>query len=191
MVNGDIGWVEIVASLSLVAVAVAVSVWKGLGSERSIIWASFRAAIQLLAVGLLFGLIFESAQAMLWAWIWVVAMVVLSAEVVARRTRRIRGIRGSALAALAFAVGITLALIFGFGVFEPDPVTLVVIAGITLGNTLPAAILGADTVSSEFIDHKARVEALLALGFDKTGASRVITGAAVRTALLPRSRGPR
>ena len=182
---GDIGWIEIVASLSLVAVAIGVSLWKGLSSERSILWASFRAAVQLIAVGLLFGLIFESSTAMTWAWLWVVAMTVVSAEVVARRTRKVPRIRRYALAALAGAVGVTLALLFGFGVFELEPVTLVVIAGITLGNTLPAAVQAADTVTSEFIDHRARVEALLALGFDRSGASRVVTSSAVRTALLP------
>jgi putative ABC transport system permease protein len=147
------GWVEVIASLSLVGVAIAVSVWKGLRFERSIAWASFRAGIQLLAVGLLFGFIFESAQA--------------------------------PLGALTGAVGVTLALLFGLGVFPLAPVTLVVIAGITLGNTLPAAVQAADTVTTEFIDHRNRVEALLALGFDRQGASRVITSSAVRNALLP------
>lgn len=181
----DMGWVEIVASLSLVAVAVAVSLWKGLKFERSIIWASFRAGIQLLAVGLLFGIIFESAQALVWAWAWVVGMTLLSAEVVARRSRRIPGIRLYALGALSGAVGVTLALLFGFGVFELEPVTLVVIAGITLGNTLPAAVQAADIVTTEFIDHRERVEVLLALGFDRQGAARIIIQSAVRQALLP------
>ena len=42
-----IGWVEIVASLTLVLVAVGLSLWKGLGIERSILWASLLAAVQL------------------------------------------------------------------------------------------------------------------------------------------------
>jgi len=162
-VTGDMGWVEVIASLSLVGVAIAVSVWKGLRFERSIAWASFRAGIQLLAVGLLFGFIFESA----------------------RRTRQIPHLRVYALGALTGAVGVTLALLFGLGVFSLAPVTLVVIAGITLGNTLPAAVQAADTVTTELIDHRNRVEALLALGFDRQGASRVITSSAVRNALLP------
>ncbi|MEE8375406.1 MAG: ABC transporter permease [Acidimicrobiia bacterium] len=183
--TGDMGWVEVIASLSLVGVAIAVSIWKELRFERSIAWASFRAGIQLLAVGLLFSFIFESAQALVWAWAWVIGMTVLSAEVVATRTRQIPRLRLYALGALAGAVGVTLALLFGLGVFPLAPVTLVVIAGITLGNTLPAAVQAADTVTTEFIDHRNRVEALLALGFDRQGASRVVTSSAVRNALLP------
>ena len=45
----DIGWVQVVASSVLVVVAVGVSVWRGLGVERSILWAALRAAVQLLA----------------------------------------------------------------------------------------------------------------------------------------------
>ncbi len=55
-----IGWLQVAASLALVVVAAGLSIWKGLGVERSIIWAAFRAAVQLVAVGLLFELIFES-----------------------------------------------------------------------------------------------------------------------------------
>ena len=183
--TGDMGWVEIVASLSLVVIAVAVSVWKNLRFERSIVWAALRAGIQLLAVGLLFGLIFESAQALVWAWAWVVGMTLLSAEVVSRRTRQIPNMRLYALGALGGAVAVTLALLFGFGVFELEPVTLVVIAGITLGNTLPATVQAADTITTEFIDHRDRVEVLLALGFDRQGAARIVTQSAVRQALLP------
>jgi UDP-glucose/iron transport system permease protein len=184
-VAGDIGWVGAAASLSLVVVAVAISMWKGLEVERSIIWACLRAAVQLVAVGALFGLIFQSAQAMTWAWAWVIGMTLLSSEVVARRARQIPGLRIYALLALAGAVTVTLAMLFGFGVFDLAPVTLVVIAGITLGNTLPAAVQAADTISKEFINEPQRIEALLALGFDRAGATRMTTSSAVRLALVP------
>ena len=182
---GDFGWIEALTSLTLVVVAVVISVWKRLEVERSILWSAVRAAIQLLAVGVLFGLIFESARAFLWAWVWVVGMTLLSAEVVARRARAAPRLRLSALVSLAVAVAVTLGVLFGLGVFELEPVTLVVIAGITLGNTLPAAILAADTVTKELVDHPQRIEALLALGFDRKGALRQLTGSAVRLALVP------
>lgn len=183
--SGEIDWVGALASLSLVVVTVAISMWKGLHVERSIIWASFRAAVQLLAVGVLFGIIFESARALVWAWVWVVGMTLLSAEVVARRARQVPHLRLYALMSLAGAVGLTILLLFGLGVFDLEPVTLVVIAGITLGNTLPAAVQAADSITTEFIDNRSRVEVLLALGFDRQGASRVIAGEAVRVAVLP------
>ena len=182
---GDIGWIGAAASLSLVAVAVGVSMWKHLDVERSILWASLRAAVQLVLVGLLFGLIFESARASSWAWLWVASMTVVSAEVIARRARGIPGLRLYSLTALTLAVGVTILLLFGLGVFDYEPVTIVVIAGITLGNTLPAAVQAADTITREFTDFPQRVETLLALGFDRSGAVRVATASAVKTSMVP------
>lgn len=50
----DIGWLGAFASLSLVAVAIVISLRNRLDVERSILWAGLRAAVQLVAVGLLF-----------------------------------------------------------------------------------------------------------------------------------------
>jgi putative ABC transport system permease protein len=122
---------------------------------------------------------------MTWAWVWIVGMTLVSAEVVQQRVKRVPRTRGFALAALAGGLVVTMGLLFGLGVFAPEPVTLVVIAGITLGNTMPAAVQAATTITDEFRLHRGRVEALLALGFDRRGAARQLTSAAVRQALLP------
>ncbi len=181
----DIGWIEALASLSLVAVVVGISLWARLGVERSLVWATARAGAQLLVVGLVFRLIFESGQAMTWAWIWIVGMTLISSEVVRYRTRAIPGLRRFSLIALGGGLVVTLGLLFGLGTFQLEAVTLVVLAGITLGNTMPATVQAATTITTEFIDHRGRVEALLALGFDRRGAARQVTSAAVRQALLP------
>lgn len=182
---GDIGWIEALASLALIAVVVGISLWRGLDVERSLVWSSLRAAIQLVAVGALFAVIFEATRALTWSWAWVAGMTLLSGEVVARRTGRLPGMRLVALAALTGSVGVTLGIVFGLGVLPYEPVTLVVIAGITLGNTLPAAVQSADVITTEFRDNPARIEALLSLGFDRKGASRMVTRSSVRQALLP------
>ncbi len=180
-----IGWIEAVASSALVLVAFGLSMWKGLGVERSILWASIRAAVQLLAVGLLFRLIFGSATATLWAAIWVVAMTAVSVETVRWRARSIPNVRLSASLSLGGALAVSLGIVFGLGVFELEPVTLVVIAGITLGNTVPSAVLAVDTAAKTFSDHPVRVEGLLALGMGPDAVSRFMTPEAVRHALIP------
>jgi len=180
-----IEWVQVVASLALVGVAVGLSFWKGLGVEGSIVWAATRAAGQLLAVGLLFELIFESAGSMIWAWVWVIGMLLVSVETVGRRAKKIPKVRIGALGALGGALMISLGVVFGFGVFEMDPVTLVVIAGITLGNTMPSAVLGVDTAANGFTDNPQRTEGLLALGMTVSGAGRPVAQEAVRRALIP------
>lgn len=180
-----IGWFEVLASSVLILVALGLSLWKGLKSERSILWASFRAAIQLLAVGVLFSLIFESSTALVWAALWVVVMTVISAEIINRRTPNIPWVRPGAYVALGGALTITLGLVFGLGVFELEPVTLVVIAGITLGNTMPSAVLAVDTAARAYTDDPGRIEAALALGMDVDMVNKLVTPGAVRTALIP------
>lgn len=180
-----IGWFEVLASSVLVFVAIGLSLWKGLKSERSIIWASLRAAVQLLAVGVLFRLIFESSTALVWASLWVAAMTVVSAEIINRRTPNIPLVRPGAYFALAGALAVSLGMVFGLGVFELEPVTLVVIAGITLGNTMPSAVLAVDTAVRAYTDEPGRIEAALALGMDVDMVNKLVMPGAVRTALIP------
>lgn len=181
----SIGWIQVAASLTLVGVAAGLSLWKGLGVERSIIWAAVRAAVQLLAVGLLFEVIFESAGSIMWAFLWVIGMLAVSVETVGRRAKKIPKVRTGASLALGGALVVSLGVVFGLGVFDLDPVTLVVIAGITLGNTMPAAVLGVDTTAKSFSDNPNRVEGLLALGMTPASASRFLTQESVRRALIP------
>lgn len=179
----DLGWLELVASLSLVAVALAMSLWRRLDIERPVIEACARALVQLLAVGLLFTLIFDSGGSQALAWAWVLMMVLVTVFVVSRRAPTIPGLWRSALIATAVSTAVSLGLVFGLGVFDHEPVTTVVIAGITLGNVLPSAVLAAKQVEAAFTDGGGEVEALLALGFDQRGATRFIGPKAARTAL--------
>jgi putative ABC transport system permease protein len=181
----EIGWPDVLVSTVLILVAVVLSLWKGLGAERSILWSAFRAAVQLLVVGLLFRLIFESASAMTWAWVWVVGMVIVSVEVVKRRAPRIPMVRAGAYAALAGALAVCLGIVFGLDVFDLEPVTFVVVAGITLGNTMPSAVLAMDVAAKAFTDNPGRIEGALALGMDSVAVNRIIAPEAVRAALIP------
>ncbi len=174
-----------VSSLTLIGLAVAISLRMRLGIERSIIWAAARAAVQLLAVGAVFRLIFESAQAPLYSGLWVTGMIVVAAFVADRRARGIPGLWKSALFSLAASVGVALAVVFGFGIIEASPVNVVVIAGITIGNTMPATVLAVNRAMAYFTDDPGRIETLLALGFDRRQVSRFVAPLTAKTALIP------
>ncbi|MGI9622708.1 MAG: ABC transporter permease [Acidimicrobiales bacterium] len=180
----DLGWAELIASFSLIAVAVGISLWLRLRLAWPILEASLRALVQLALVGVLFNLIFEAGGAHVFAWAWVLAMVAITVVVVSRRAPAIPDLWRSVLVAVLLSTGVALGLIFGLGVFEHEPVTVVVMAGITLGNVLPSAVLAAKQVEFSFIDGADEVEALLALGFDTRGATRFIGPRAARTALV-------
>lgn len=182
---GPVTFLGAALSVSLVVVAIALSRWRRLEVEASIAWAALRAAAQLLAVGLVLTIIFESSQAWAWSAIWVAGMVIVAADIARRRARGIPGLHLMTLIALTVATGVAVALVLLPDVIEPEPVTLVVIAGITIGNTMPATVLAVDQVASLVRDEAGQVEAVLALGGDRRMATGFIVRRAARTALIP------
>ena len=181
----DIELWQAAASLVLVAIVVGVSLWRGLGLERSVLWASLRAAVQLIGVGLLFTVIFESSLANLWSGLWVLAMVVISGVVVARRTGAGRDLLAVGLAAIGVTVAVVLAVIFGLGVLEVEAVSVVVIAGITIGNTMPTVVQAVDRTRTQLSESAGQIEAMLALGFDGPASTRRVVHEVARLALVP------
>lgn len=172
-------------SLVLIVIVIGVSWWQRLGLERSVLWASARATVQLLAVGAFFSVIFESSFANWWSGLWVVAMVVIAGVVVARRTGAGRDLVFVGLAAIGLTVGVVLAVVFGLGVLAIEAVSVVVIAGITIGNTMPTVVQAVDRTRSQLIDSAGQIEAMLALGFDGPASTKRVVHDVARLALVP------
>jgi len=186
LTSGAVGLPVVLASLSLVVLAMALAWWLGLGISRDLVVASVRAAAQLLAVGLVFAVAFESSWALGWALLWIGGMIVVATVVVTRRAAYpIPGLRLAAAAAVAGTAMISVAVTFGFGVIGFEAVSLVVIVGITVGNAVPSAVLGVKQAVSLNRDRIGDLEALLALGLDRRRIMRFMAPRAARAALIP------
>jgi putative ABC transport system permease protein len=186
LTSSAVGWPVVLASLSLVLLALGLAWALGLRIERELIVAALRAAVQLLAVGFLFALIFESTGADYWAWLWVAVMIVIATAVVVRRAKyRIEHLALVAGAAVLGSALISIAVTFGFGVIDYSPVSLVVIAGITIGNAVPSAVLGVNRSVDACRDRTGDLEALLSLGLDRQQIVRFVAPRIVRTSLIP------
>jgi len=181
----DIGWTGLVLSLLLVVVAVALSLWERLGLERGIVWASGRALVQLLAIGLLLQVLLEPGVSIWWGWFWVVVMVGIAAFTVQRRAPLVPGILWLAALAFAGSAVVTLGVLFGFGIFELDIRTLIPLAGLMIGNSLAATVLVSRRLVAEFDDKRDEVEARLALGQPSNAAAHPYVRESLRTALIP------
>lgn len=181
----NITFVDAAASFVLVALVVAISLWRRLGLERDVVWASVRAAVQLLAVGVLFTAIFESAGALAWSAVWIIGMVVISAIVVVRRAEAVPDLFPTALGALTLTTAIVLGVVFGLQILDFEAVQLVVIAGITIGNTMPSVVLGAKRMLETLSENSGQLEGLLALGFAADQATLQVERNVIRSALIP------
>jgi putative ABC transport system permease protein len=183
--RADIGWSGLAISLVLVAVAIALSRWRRLDLERSMLWASARALVQLLAVGVALDLVLDPGRTLAWSWLWVGAMLAVAAAVVRGRAREIPHLFPLALAAFAAAGAVTLGVLFGLGVFELDGRTLIPLAGLMTGNSMAATVLVARRVFEELRDKRDEVEARMALGLSSWESARPYVRNALRTALIP------
>lgn len=183
MAQTDIGWSGLAASLVLVAVAVALSAWLGLRLERSILWASARAAAQLLVVGAALGLVVEPDRPVALAWLWVAAMVVFASFTVRGRAPEVPGVLALSLAANAAVAVVSLGVIFGLGIFDVQARAVVPLAGMMIGNSMTSTVVAARRVVGELSDKRDEVEARLALGQPWPDASRPYVREALRTAL--------
>ncbi len=181
-----LGWPAVLASLSLVGLVVTLAWWLRLGIEREIVLAAARAAAQLLAVGIVFTAIFGSSSAMLWAALWVTGMVIVATVVVRRRVGMpLPHLTAVTASTVAGATAVSLAVTFGFGVIDLDAVSLVVVGGITVGNAVPSAVLGAKQATVLCRDGWGQIEALLALGFGPGQIVRFMAPRAARSAIVP------
>jgi putative ABC transport system permease protein len=184
-VNGDVTVLGLLASLVLVAVAVAISRWQRLGLEGSIGVAVVRATVQLLIVGLGLGLVLDEDAPLVWSWLWVVGIVLFTAVTVQRRAPAIPGLFRIALVAEVLTAVLSLAVIFGLSIFPLEARTLVPLSGMMLGNSLSAAVLAARRLVEEFTDKRDELEARLALGSSAADAARPYLRVVLRTAMTP------
>lgn len=182
--DASVGGPELLASLVLVAVAVALSSWRGLGLERSIVWAAARAAAQLLVVGTALVLVVADDAPVAWAWLWVVAMVPFAALTIERRAPEVPGLRRVAAVAIGAAATVSLGVVFGLGLLPVEGRTVVPVAGMMIGNSMKDAVVAARRTVAELAEHRPEVEARLALGHPWPDAARRFTREAARTALI-------
>ena len=181
----DPSLLSLAASGLLILLAVGLSMAQRLGMERSIVWAALRAFLQLAAVGALLGIVLAEDASIAWSWLWVAVMLVVAAWTTARRAPEVPGVLVLSLVAYAASAAVSLGVLFGFGVFELTPRTLVPLAGMVVGNSLAATVLVGRRVVEGLDARRDEVEARLALGLTSTDAAAAVVRDAVRTALIP------
>ena len=179
----SVGVAGVAASLVLVAVAVVLSLRQGLGMERTIVWACTRALVQLLVVGSALTLVLDDDAPVAWSLLWVVAMVVVAAVTISRRAPEVPRILPVGFVAVGSATVVSHLVLFGLQIFPFDPVAIVPLSGMVIGNSLAATVSAARRMVAELSGNRMEVEARLALGQPWPEASRPYVRAAVRTAM--------
>jgi putative ABC transport system permease protein len=184
-VDGDVGPLGVLASLSLVAIAALISARLRLGLEIAIGGAAVRAAVQLLLVGAALGLVIGADQPLAWSWLWVAGILLIASWVVRRRAPELPGVFWLALAANVVTAALAAGLVFGLGVFPLEGRTLIPVMGMTIGNALTATVVAATLLVREVGERRDDVEARLALGQPWREAARPHLRGVLRAAISP------
>lgn len=181
----DIGLYGTAASGILIAVAVAISLWRRLGLERSVLWAAVRALVQLLIVGWALRLVVDPGDPLVFSFVWLAVMIAFASYTTWRRATDVPAVLWLALASYAASATVTLGVLFGFRIYELEGRTLVPLAGMVIGNSLAATVLVARRLFAAVDEQRADIEGRLALGLPAAEAFRPHLRESLRTALIP------
>ena len=179
----DVSLGEVAGSLALVAIAIAVSLWRHTDLEKDIGIAVVRSFIQLTAIGFVIEFIFDEDSLLLVAAL--IAVMVLFGALPARsRARKVPRAFVPLLIALAVAGVATLGLVVALGVFEPEPRFLVPVGGMVIGNAMTAAAVSLNRLGDDMHDSARRIEATLALGATSHEAAMPVVRRSLRSGTI-------
>jgi putative ABC transport system permease protein len=176
-------WAGVGGSVVLVGVTLVVVVKEELGLTREIVIASLRAAVQLVAVGALLGLLFDHAG-LPGAFAWVLAMVGVGGRVAGGRGHGIPHAHRIALISIGTGVATTLGLLVLAQVIDPHPRVLVPVGGMVVSSATRGTSVLLLRLHDEATTARRTIEARLALGLSGAEAFAPHRRIAMRTALV-------
>src|SRR5919197_1035513 len=175
---------EVAASLVLVALAAAVSLWRRGGPGGDLRPAGPRSFLQLTAVGYVIKAIFDSDS--LWLVLLLLAvMVAFGTATARRRARSVPGALVPIALALTSAAAVTLGLVLLLGVFQAKPRFMVPVGGMVIGNSMTAAAVALNRLADEISADAGRIEATLALGATARQAASGLVTRSLRSGMIP------
>ncbi|MEU1981795.1 iron export ABC transporter permease subunit FetB [Nocardia sp. NPDC019395] len=177
-------WLQVAASVPLVALAVAVAAKERLGLTRDLLSAAVRAAVQLAAVGVVLLLLFEHA-ATAGVIAWVAVMLLIAGQVAGRRGRAVPHARILATASIAAGSLPTVAVLIVFEILPVRPEVIIPVAGMIVATAMQATGLTLLRLAQEICHARPAIEARLALAMTVDRAFAPNRRSAARTALLP------
>lgn len=183
--SGSVGWAGLLVSLIFIGIAMAVTTGFHLKLNRPIVWAVVRSLVQMGIVGFALVLLVDPGTSIWWSWAWTAGIVVFASVTVKRRAPEVPGLFRISLVAYTVVAVSSLAIVFGFGVFELSGRALVPVAGMVIGNSMKVGVVAATRVTEFATDQRDEVEAGLALGMSVRRASARLLRSALRTAVSP------
>lgn len=183
-----LGLWQIAFALGFMAAAIALVRWQQLGLELTLLNATARTGLQLLAVGYVLAIVFTWQNP--YSVIAVVMVMLAIATVVARNridqrlSRLLPWLAGSLFTTLLLTMVYTMGVIIRPEVWY-EPRYLIPLAGIVLGNAMTAATIAGDRLVTSLKRNPVFIETHLSLGASPQQAIATYRREAIKAGLIP------
>ena len=181
--SGAVRYADVALAVALVAVAAAISRFRGLGLEGDMLVATARSFVQLLAIGYVLAFVFDGHGG--FSVVVLAVMVATASLTVGGRARRVPSARLVAAVALSAATAGTLGVLAGLGIVPVEARTIVPLGSMVLSNAMASASLVMTGLRDDLASHRREVEARLSLGHTSHQASLPWHRRALRSGMLP------
>jgi putative ABC transport system permease protein len=182
--GAEFSFVDVAAALSMVGVAVALSLWKRLSLERDMLLASARAFVQLLAIGYVIQIVFAS-RSFWFVLLLLTAMVLFATITSGRRLRPLPGAYVIASVSITLASALTLVLLVGVDIVPGTARYVVPLGGLVVGNAMNVVSVVGVRLREEIEAERGLIETALALAASPTQAAGPSMRRATRVAMIP------
>ena len=181
--SANVSAADVALSLCLVAVALLITRSRRVGVENDIVIATFRSAVQLIAVGFVLQYVFGNHGAL--TPLVLLVMIGTATATSGSRGRRVPRAYRIAAASVAVATGGTLGILILLRVVPTAPRAVIPLGSMIISTAMNTTSLVMTRLHDDLTSHRREVEARLSLGQTSHEAALPWHRAAIRTGMLP------
>lgn len=177
------GLLEVAAATLLAAIVVGLSRWRRLGLEVELAGAFGRGFVQIVAVGLVIGLLFSVP--FVWSLGILLGMVGGATWISRARGEGLPGVTRISLLAIGVGAGVVIGLMTWAGAIEATVRSLVPVGSLVIANAMKINSLALDRFHEEITSNRDEIEVGLALGGPPHAVLAEPVRDSVRASLIP------
>jgi putative ABC transport system permease protein len=179
---------DLVWGLGMMAIAIGLSSWQGLGLEMSLAIATGRTVIQLLGVGYILAVVFALNDPFAVLAVLLVMLTIATITARNRISKKIPQLLYVVFGAIFFSTALTLSYT-NLLIIQPEnwyePQYLIPLTGIVLGNAMNGAAIAGERLVSTISSSRLEIETHLSLGATPQQAVATYRKDAIRAGLIP------
>ncbi len=184
----ELDWIDLGWTLGLIALAMVLAFWQGLGLSGQLFIAAMRSLLQLLVVGYFIAVIFAINHPLAVLGILGIMLTIAAIAAKNRISQRIKGLFPLIWGSLFVSTALTLSYAILIIIQPPNwysPQYLIPLTGMVLGNALNGASLAGERLVSLIQQNQREVETHLCLGANPKQAIASYQKTSIRASLIP------